>query len=216
LLIDIGLQEIEFKYGAAGEYPQSYHNATHAHDVMDAATAIAELAVKAEKIPPEDKPLVALAACYHDIVHELGGGADEQASADILAQRMQAAGVFSKQDIAKTQAMILATVVHFENGVLRQSASPGNILTQILADADLSSLGREPTTYWDRAHSLLEERLYPAVPTREQERVFLEEQVPFLENHQFLTAEAALLFPYHQANVDLAKSLLAGFEKTKE
>lgn len=214
LLIDIGLEEIEFKYGVAGEHPQSYHNATHAHDVMDAATAIAELAVKARKIAPEDRPLVALAACYHDIVHELGSGTDEQTSADILAQRMEAAGVFSKQDIAKTRAMILATVVHFENGVLNQSANPGNMLTQILADADLSSLGREPAIYWDRAHRLLEERSYPALPTREQECSFLQEQIPFLKNHHFLTAEAAFLFPHHQANIVYVNNLRAEFDTT--
>ncbi|MGZ6005182.1 MAG: HD domain-containing protein [Candidatus Saccharimonadales bacterium] len=200
-LVDAGLAEVERRYGPDGARPQAYHNADHSRDVMDAAIQLADAAIEAGKIEPSDKDLLILAACYHDIERDFASGDNEAASARIICQQMQDCGQFNNFEIAKVYKMIMATEVHFADGVMRQSAEPGDFLSQLFADADLSTLGKPPQTYWDRALRLIKEQTDKNSLDNNQCLAFALNQDGFLRHHNFYTEEAKMLFPYKQANI---------------
>lgn len=208
-LVRFALTEVGRKYGKGqgdGVIPLAYHNYNHSFDVVSAGEAIAISAANNGKISNDDIVLVKIAASFHDIEQELGGGLNEEASAKIAEERMKNGGVFNEEDIVKVRRMIMATVVHFEQG-LKQSATD-DYLTQIIADADLASLGQEPEVYWRKAESLLREFKKTNFPSRDDLREFLETQGGFLENHNFYTPEAKQLFSYKEDNIEFSRELL--------
>ncbi|HEY9712080.1 MAG TPA: HD domain-containing protein [Chroococcales cyanobacterium] len=212
--IEAALAEIERKYGPHGETPLSYHHRGHTLAVVEAATTIAKaMLVSAEApITPHDLQVIRIAAVSHDLVHD-GSGDDEEQSLGILLSVMQREDrFFDDRDRLNAEHMILATKTTLENDGLKQSASKDNVLTQIMADADLASLGRPPEQYWQSAYSLLLEHNEGMEPTEEQLRRFLELQIPILEKHKFYTEEAARLFPHQQENIVFVKAHIAALE----
>lgn len=209
-LITGALSEVERKYGRGsgdGEIPKAYHNRTHSEEVLSATRDIAELALKTGRISSSDIFLAEIAASFHDIEQGLGGGQNENESAKLAEEAMRKAGIFNGEDIQKVRRMILATTVHFEGAVMEQSAT-GEYLTQIVADADLSSLGQKPTFYWDRAERLLKEIRGTDNPAREDEVAFTKRQLILLENHQFYTEEARGLFTHKRENIEFTQQHL--------
>ncbi len=202
-LIDHALSEVERKYGTGkgdGDTPKSYHNQIHTQGMMNAARKIAQLALEAGKISDSDILLIEIAASFHEIEQDLGRGLNEKESAKIAEEEMREIGLFGNEDIQKVRAMILATTVYFEAGIMRQSPTE-EYLTQIVADADLSSLGQEQNIYWEEAKGLLKEIKKTDSPSREDEIAFVEKELTILENHQFYTEEARKLFPHKEENI---------------
>jgi predicted metal-dependent HD superfamily phosphohydrolase len=204
------LDEIERKYGTGvgdGENPKPYHNRVHTQDVLTAAQQLGQAALQAGKIDVSAIPLIELAAGFHDIEQGLGAGLNEEASARIAAEEMLKSGVFTDAEIKQVTAMILATAVQFENGSMKQSAT-GEYLTQLLADADLASVGQEPSVYWDRALRFLKETQGTTASSKEEAVAFMQSQLAFLEQHHYYTAEAASLVIQQQANIAFVREQL--------
>jgi predicted metal-dependent HD superfamily phosphohydrolase len=201
------LEMVESKYGTGqgdGETPLAYHNVLHTKGVLSAAEQIADAAIKAGKIEPNDKILVSFAACFHDLEQSLGSGANERASAAAAEAAMRKAGIFSDIEIQKVMNMIMATQVHFENGKMRQSESD-DYLTKILTDADLAHLGQEGEVYWSSVLALLREIKKTDHPTTAEILAFAQIQPGFLGNHKFHTPEAEILFAHKENNIKLAQ-----------
>lgn len=202
-LISDALSKIDRKYGTGGgdgEIPKFSHNFVHTWDVLSASRQISALAVINGKIEASDVPLVEIAASYHDIEQDLGPGKNEIESTKIAETEMKKAGIFSAAEIEKVKRMIMATTVYFAGGVLKQSASD-EYLTQIIADADLSSLGQKPQIYWSRAYNLLREMKKTSDLPPEEILVFAEQEILFLKNHNFYTDEAKSLFTHKPGNL---------------
>ena len=195
-LIEQALEEIDDRYGPHGVFLQPYHNSEHANDVMSAARAIGLAAAKAGKISAHDVPLLELAACYHDIIHDLPDR-NEEASAKLLTARMKKTGVFSDRDIELCKGAILATRYHFEGDRFVQAVTD-DYYAMVLADADLSSTGQEFAIYQDRSAKLAAEN---------QKQLDAEDQIRFLLGHRFNTAEAKRLYPNKAANIKQLRSL---------
>lgn len=105
----------------------TYHNSEHTRYVLQQAGSIAQH----ENVQGRDLLLVKVAALYHDIGfliqredHEILGC--RRASEDLKKEK------FSTDEISRICDMIMAT---------RIPQKPGNLLEQILADADLEYLG---------------------------------------------------------------------------
>ncbi|OGE09674.1 hypothetical protein A2470_00885 [Candidatus Curtissbacteria bacterium RIFOXYC2_FULL_41_11] len=206
-LINYALSEVERKYGTGqgdGENPKKFHNRPHSESVRDATENIAQLVLDAGKITASDIPLIRIAASFHDIEQDLGRGLNESESARITEAEMRKTGAFTEEDIQKVERMILATNVSFENGSLRQSATD-EYPTQIIADADLAHLGKEPDIYWETARNLLKELKGTDAPSRENEIAFAQGNLTLLENYRFYTEEATRLFPYRQQNIEFTQ-----------
>ena len=206
-LINHALSEVERKYGKGegdGGIPKSYHNRIHTQDVVDASENIAQLALTAGKIQTSDIPLIKIAASFHDIEQDLGGGLNEKESARLAEEEMRKTGIFGDDDIRKVKEMIMATIVFFENGVMKQSATQ-DYLTQVITDADLANLGKKPDAFWEKAKRLLKEMKKTDNLSREDELAFAKTEIPFLEHHKFYTPEADILFSHKQENIEFVK-----------
>lgn len=201
-LITTGLQELEEKYGPHSGFHQPYHNATHAEEVMDAAQIIAAEAAIQDHIPSTYVPLLVLAACYHDFVHDRTDGSNESASAQEIATRMRELGL-PEQVIAVVGEAIMATRYRIDEGHIRQAVT-ADYSTLILADADLASAGRPFEQFWARSLKLKEE-----YGDTSDEATFITSQLIYLQNHNFHTPEAESHFPHHAANIKRLQAMLA-------
>lgn len=198
-LIAKGLIDIEQRYGSNGTEPKAYHNAEHAQDVMSAVRALAKRAAKTGKIPAEIVPLLELAACYHDYEHSLPTG-NEEASAQVLAERMVKVGVFSVADIELCRQSIMATTVQIKRKKFTQQGGD-EYYCKLIADADLCNVGKRFTIYKDRADKLAVENLGRPITPGDQKEIHAQ-QVWFLRVHQYLTEEGKTLFPHQADNLD--------------
>lgn len=202
--------EVLRKYGTGsgnGESPKEYHNLLHTDGVYSAAKKIEELAVENGRISQTDIPLVEIAAAFHDIEQDLGGGVNEEKSASIAEEQMRKAGIYSEEDITKVVGMILGTKVYFEDGILKQSAT-NDYLSKIVCDADLSSLGDEQDVYVSTSTGLLYEITKTHEPTDEQIQGHMKNQMNLLSNHQFYTDEATIIYPHQGENLVFAEKLV--------
>lgn len=131
---------------------------------------------------------------------------NETASAVLASQAMKELG-FREEDIIKVTAMIMATAVTLDTlGIMNQSARD-DYCTQIIADADLSSLGAPPNQYQDRALCLLKELKGRGKLTAKERQEFFAYQEAFLRNHHFYTEEAKKLFCHKEENIILSRKL---------
>jgi len=203
-LVDRGLAIMRKKYGTGvgdGETPLAYHNAVHVEDVLWAVKLMCNLAIKKGKMSPEEKILALIAAAYHDVEQRQSLGTNEEISAQEAAEAMAAEEVFSAEEIEKVRSMILATRVFFDQeGVMRQMITD-DYLSQMMADADLSTLGASAELCWDRAIRILKELRNAERLSEDDIREFAAEQALFIESHPFHTPEARLLFPNARKNI---------------
>lgn len=107
----------------------SYHSLAHTRDdVLPAVTRLAD----SIGITGEDRLLLQTAACYHDIGFVTQREAHEMVSVQIARDILPSFG-YNPAQLALISGMIMAT---------RLPQSPQTLLEQMLADADLDSLGR--------------------------------------------------------------------------
>ena len=109
---------------------RTYHNTFHVMSVVRDSSALAD----AFAFTVEERSILALAACAHDVIYDGKPGEDERASAVWARERL--AGV-DEEHIARVESLVLATITH-------SSSDP---LAHVLLDADLAILGSEPEHY---------------------------------------------------------------------
>jgi hypothetical protein len=209
-LADQAYAEIDTKYGTEGRNPKGYHNVAHTRDdVVGGIIELADLAITSGKITPRDKALLIIIGAFHDIEQDLGSGQNETASARKTRVAMRKTSKFTDDDEDVVDVAIMGTQIRFEGGVMLQSASAeDSFLAQLMADADLSSLGRDTETYWVRSVGLLTE-LSGDKPTVEDQVAFLESQIRLLQQHEYYTDEARELFPHQKENLEYTEAVLA-------
>lgn len=151
----------------------TYHSLYHTRDdVVPATRRLAEMIGLSE----QDKKLLEVAAAYHDAGFLLQYREHELAGVTVAQKFLPHFG-FSDESIRTICGMIMAT---------RLPQSPKNLMEEILADADLDSLGRED--FFERGNTLRNERtLRGEIITDES---WYQEQVSFLRNHRYFTQAA--------------------------
>ena len=107
-----------------------YHTADHVRAVLRAAER------PAANLPAEERHLLTLAICAHDVVYEGAAGQDERASAAWAAETLARAGL-GRHLITRVETLVLATTTH----------EPADDLEAILLDADLAVLASDTRTY---------------------------------------------------------------------
>lgn len=199
---------VEAKYGPSGKSPRGYHNLAHTTSVVEAAALLADAAIANGKILPHDKRLIVIAAAYHDTEQDLGSGPNEQESVQLAIADMRSTGEFSQTDEKAVSDMIMATQVHFDGEGRMSQSCTDDYRTQIVADADLASLGRPVEVYLQGVEGLFRE-FNPGVDIESPQGLrFLKGQVAFVSNHVFYTPEAAQLFPGEAHNGAYIQNLL--------
>ena len=107
----------------------------HYHDVRHLAQLLAALQELCGGPPP--RPL-ALAAWFHDAVHDGTAGSDERDSADLALAELDDIGL-PASEVAEVVRLILLTIDH--------TPEPGDDTGTLLVDGDLSILGQPPGRY---------------------------------------------------------------------
>lgn len=107
----------------------------HYHDVRHLAQMLAAIGALHGGPPPR---AVALAAWFHDAVHDGAAGADERASAE-LALRLLGGTALPADEVAEVARLVLLTIDH--------DPSPDDELGVLVVDADLSILGQPAGRY---------------------------------------------------------------------
>ena len=150
-----------------------YHNL--AHTVGEVLPAMEEFADQ-EEITGEPRSLLRIATLYHDI--GFINAYDEHVQEGIMIVRSELPSFgFSSDQINTICGMIMAT--HLPQ-------TPTNLLEMILADADLSILGR--SNFAQRNELLLRERIAYGRGMSEQQ--WYCDQLSFLEQHRYFTRPA--------------------------
>ena len=140
--------------------------------------------------------LIELGAVYHDIGFVVTTDEHERAGAEIAGNVLSAFGL-SIADVQAVQSMIMAT---------KLPQSPRDQLEEIVADADLDSLGRED--FGARSLALRNELVTRGMSFTDAE--WYARQLTFLESHHYFTAEArSLREEGEDRNTDLMRRLLA-------
>ena len=150
-----------------------YHNLHHSFgEVLPAALLLADQVGVAE----DDLKLLQVAAVYHDIGWIVQGEGHEKIGVEICKQSLPTFG-FSAEQIRRIAGMIMAT---------RLPQSPHNILEEILADADMFTLGSDD--FWPRNADLRYE--LEALGDAVSDKEWYQSQLEFLEIHQYHTVVA--------------------------
>lgn len=199
------LDELDHLYGPDSRNPKPYHNRAHTERMWGAADWMTKQAIREGLLSEDDLYTMRFAAAYHDFVRGLDHGKNEAESARQAKRAMESSHVFTDTQIAQAGAMIEATTVVDDNGRMHQSASPDDLMQQILCDADLAYLGSSVfDDFWPKALDFLREQLgkKPDEELSEEEiEVFAQEEIDFLQNHQFYTKYAAMYAPGIEQNI---------------
>lgn len=153
-----------------------YHNLAHTRDEVARA---AERLAAMEGVQGEALLLVRTAAWLHDVGFVVNGFDHEAIGAEIAAQVLPGFG-YQPDHVAVIQGMIMAT---------RLPQSPGNLLEQIIADADLDLLGCEE--FVERNHDLRAEMA--AYGQAMSDEAWYTSQIDFLQAHRYFTPSAHAL-----------------------
>ena len=171
----------------------TYHNLWHTRDeVLPGARRLAAMM----GADGRDLGLIELGAVFHDIGFVVTMDGHESAGAEI-AGRVLPSFCLSPADVAAVQSMILAT---------KLPQSPRGLLEEIVADADLDSLGRRD--FVPRSLALRTELTARGMSFTDEE--WYARQLRFLESHRFFTAAARSSRSEGECgNTDLVRRLLA-------
>jgi uncharacterized protein len=153
-----------------------FHSLAHTRD--DVLPAVDRLAA-AEHVAGESLMLVRTAACFHDIGYVLRRDEHEEASVYIARAVLPGFG-YAPAQIDQIAGMIMST---------KLPQSPHSLLEQLVADADLDSLGRDD--FWERNTALREELQAFDVVSSDEE--WYRSQLDFLQTHHYWTPTARAL-----------------------
>lgn len=169
-----------------------YHSLHHtAYDVLPAAERFAEF----EAVSEVDMLLVRTAAVYHDIGYLEQRLNHEEGGVRIARQVLPDFG-YSPHHLDIISGMIMAT---------KLPQTPRTLLEQIIADADMDSLGRED--FLETSHNLRDELASTGVVVELQE--WYRRQTGFLQTHRYFTQAARHLRDAgKQANIERLQRLL--------
>jgi len=169
-----------------------YHSVWHTEeDVLPGVERLAEWS----GVVGEPLLLLRTAALYHDLGFVTQRVGHEDVSIRIAATVLPDFG-YSPEQIEQIKGMIAAT---------RLPQTPTNLLEEILADADLDSLGR--TDFTPRNQALRAEMAQYGVLHTDVE--WLQGELNFLSGHRYFTAAAhALRDEQKQKNIEELKELL--------
>jgi predicted metal-dependent HD superfamily phosphohydrolase len=113
-----------------GEPHRRYHD-------LDHARAVARDSVLLVPLSDQERAVLVLAACAHDVVYDAVPGTDEQRSADWAREWLGRSGLAAVAD--RVAELVLMTIKH--------AADPDDAVACALLDADLSVLGSSPIDY---------------------------------------------------------------------
>jgi hypothetical protein len=147
-----------------------YHNFLHTQQVVAAVNEIA----LAESVPDDELEILLLAAWFHDTGFTMGFENHEERSKE-LAENYLTGMSFSKDRIAKVQALIDAT---------KMPQNPSNKSEQIICDADLHHLG---TQSFSEKSNLLKSELEQLGNSQLTDIEWLEQNEKFLGEHSYFT-----------------------------
>ncbi|WP_370950357.1 hypothetical protein AB5J62_27355 [Amycolatopsis sp. cg5] len=133
------LRDLETRYN---EPHRRYHNLAHAHSVARHADELAH------GLSTEDRALIALAACAHDVIYDAKPGDDERRSAEWARDWLTRAGL-AADHVDRVQELILTTLSH--------DAPADDLSATALLDADLATLGASEDVYEQYARDVREE-----------------------------------------------------------
>ncbi|WP_404289285.1 DUF4031 domain-containing protein [Glutamicibacter arilaitensis] len=123
-----------------------YHDRVHLLSVLESLDWLCGTQIEAQ-----ERQILELAAWFHDAVYE-GTTEDERKSADLAAISLQ--GLISDKALTKVQQLILLTIEH--------RPAEGDLLGELLSDADLEVLARPAKAYQRYAKAVRDE--YDHVP----------------------------------------------------
>ncbi|MET9633440.1 hypothetical protein ABZX92_38880 [Lentzea sp. NPDC006480] len=109
---------------------RAYHNTFHVMSVVRDSSELADVFA----FTAEERAILALAACAHDVIYDSKPGDDERASAAWARERLHG---LEEAHVARVESLVLATITH----------SSDDPLAHVLLDADLAILGSEPEHY---------------------------------------------------------------------
>jgi predicted metal-dependent HD superfamily phosphohydrolase len=140
-----------------------YHNLSHIADCLQ----VFELA-KSYSIHPDE---VRVAIWFHDAIYDTKGSGNEQKSAEWASSVIKQAGV--SKDVARRVSQMILVTCH--------SKEVAGVDERVMADVDLSILGKEGGIFWEYEDNIRRE--YAWVP----ERVFKQKRTEILRG--FLNRE---------------------------
>jgi len=153
-----------------------FHSLVHTRDdVVPAALRLAELT----GLGAADTQLLRTAACYHDLGFIERRDGHEEVSARIAAEVLPGFG-FRPSQVERVAGMIRST---------KLPQSPTTLLEQLMADADLDSLGR--ADFFERNQALRDE--LAAHDHVVSDAVWFRNQLKFLQSHHYWTPAAVTL-----------------------
>jgi uncharacterized protein len=151
----------------------AYHSPWH---TCEEVVGMAEHLATLEGIDEEERILILTGAYYHDIGFTIQRENHELVGAQYAKSILPRFG-YSPNQMQVVEGIILAT---------RIPQRPQNILEEIVADADLDSLGR--TDWWSRNLALRKEMALLGRNFTDKE--WCERQSGFLKQHHYFTASA--------------------------
>jgi hypothetical protein len=200
---EAAINEMETRYNQ-----NSYHNKAHALLVQSEATKLSNM-VRIE-ISTVEQQITELAAAAHDVRLDKNprdsdyNGQNERAAAAWLRKKMEATGIFPEEEIQLAEKAIWATYTkplplpdksgewpeetRLHQNQMRLEENPPHLVSQILCDADLASLGLEWSIYWTNMTGFYYE-LNPDGGTPENWRKYLVMQTRILQ-HKYYTEAA--------------------------
>ncbi len=156
----------------------AFHNLQHTKNVVN---AVKEISAQYDDITEEEQIMLQLAAWFHDMGYDEGPKDHETRSVEYATNFLKKHKVPSTE-IEEITGCIMAT---------KFPQSPKNYLQEILADADLSHLGKD--IYWDRCGKVRQEMaLVSEVIMDEQE--WLDFEIDFLKKHAYHSEAAQRLY----------------------
>lgn len=161
----------------------TYHSAWHTcKEVVGMSERLADL----EGIDGEERILLVTGAYYHDIGFTQQRENHEMVGAQYIKTILPQFG-YSVKQIKIIEGIVMAT---------RIPQTPHNLLEEIVADADLDSLGR--VDFWNRSLALRTEMAMLGIYFSDQE--WCERQRAFLKQHHYFTTSAKQLRDQQKIN----------------
>jgi len=159
-----------------------YHNPNHTAETVEASVEIGE----ASKLTKSDLEIVVLAAWLHDIGYIETYEGHELKGAEMARQFLQENG-YPAEGIDKVMQCILAT---------DPSKRPGNLLEQVLCDADTANLGKKK--FFEK-NSLLRLETESRTRVAFSDQDWLRKSIEFVAAHDFRTKYARTEFGKRRA-----------------